>query len=113
MTELKKMELIGTSQFAVRKSIPPLVERGLIKHIAKINNIDMHTGNELAKPPSEFQLLCSEIKNSTLRCVRENWIFITILIIISIMLYYRYQTVKRRKKQLNKFNNKILNDIIQ
>jgi len=106
MSTSNNIESIGIAQFSVRKPIPPLIERGLMKHIAKINNIDINTGNELPGPPSEFQLLCSEIKNSIIRCMRDNWLLITIIIIIVVMLYYRYHTVKRRKRQQNKSNTK-------
>jgi len=91
---------------SVKTPIPSLVEKGLIKHIAKHNNIDFNTGNELPSPPTEFQLLCYEVKDSIIRFIRNNWLLLSLLLIIIICLYNRYNTVKRRKKLLNKqYNN--------
>ena len=92
-------------QFSVRKPIPCLVDKGLIKYIAKINNIDVNTGNVIQGPPSEFQLLCRDIKNLIIRFIRHNLLLIVLLIIIIVLLYYRYLNVKKRKKLLKKINN--------
>jgi hypothetical protein len=86
------------SNILVKSQIPLLVEKGVLKHIAKINNIDINTGNVIPGPPTEFQLLIYEIKDSTLKCIRNNWLFFVILLIVIFYLYNRYHEVKRRKK---------------
>jgi hypothetical protein len=101
---LKNMNDNPIARISVKKPIPLLVEKGLMMHIAKINNIDVNTGNEIYKP-TEFQLLLHEIKDTTIRCIRNNWLFFLLLLILCIYLYRRYHEVKRRKRQLNKIKH--------
>ena len=76
---LKNMNDNPIARISVKKPIPLLVEKGLMMHIAKINNIDVNTGNEIYKP-TEFQLLLHEIKDTTIRCIRNNWLFFLLLL---------------------------------
>ncbi len=100
-TLIKNINTNPIAIISVRKPIPSLVEKGLVRHIAKINNIDVNTGDIIYKP-SEFQLLLNDIKDTIISCIRNNLLFILLLLIISIYLYRRYHEVKRQKKQLNK-----------
>jgi hypothetical protein len=82
----------------IKKNSPNLIDFQLMKKIAKINNIDVNTGVSLDKP-TEFQLLCEEVKNCTLSCIRRNWLVILTTSIILYCLYRRYHTVKEIKLQ--------------
>lgn len=91
----------------VKTNIPLLVKPQLIMKIAKINNKNFRTGEmlpELLKPPSEFQLLLNDIKNTTLKFIRENWLLLLLLLSIILSLYYRYIEVKKIKKQKQEYN---------
>lgn len=96
----------------IKKEPPVLVEQVLIKKIAKNNNINIKTGGALVNIPSEFELLCNELKNSFLKFMRGNWLTLLIVIILIILLYYRYNYAKKIKKQ-QKIEAKILYDKYQ
>ena len=96
----------------IKKEPPVLVEQVLIKKIAKNNNINIKTGGVLVNIPSEFELLCSELKNSFLKFLRSNWSTLLILMILIILLCYRYSYAKKIKKR-NKIEAKILYDKYQ
>ena len=96
----------------IKKEPPVLVEQVLIKKIAKNNNINIKTGGALVNIPSEFELLCNELKNSFLKFIRGNWLTLLIVMILIILLYYRYNYAKKIKKQ-QKIEAKILYDKYQ
>ena len=51
----------------VKTSVPPLVDKNFLMKIAKMNNVDYITGKSLPeppKPPSQFELLCIDLKES-------------------------------------------------
>jgi hypothetical protein len=92
----------------VKTSIPSLIDKQLAMKIAKINNIDYSTGialPELPKPPSQFELLCGDIKESIFLFIRKNIMTIVIVIIVSILLTIRYYQVKREKNEILKRKN--------
>jgi hypothetical protein len=94
----------------VKSAVPPLVDQQLMMKIAKINNIDFKTGNklpELIKPPTEFQLLCEDIKNNIIQFIRKNLLSISLLIIITIGLTYRYYQVKEIKRKQKELEHKV------
>jgi len=105
---LKNISNNNVAIVSIKKPIPSLVERGLVKQIAKINDIDVNTEIQMNRP-SEFQLLLYEIKDSTLRCIRNNWLFFILLLIIIIYLYRRYHEVKRKKRALKSKHQDYLN----
>ena len=85
----------------VKTSIPSLIDKQLAMKIAKINNIDYTTGLSLPEPPklpSQFELLCSDIKESIFLFIRKNIIMILIAITIIILLIMRYNQVQKEKK---------------
>jgi hypothetical protein len=84
----------------VKSSIPTLVDKQLAMKIAKMNNIDYNTGKllpEPPKPPTQFELLCVDIKESFFAFVRANILFIIMILLLIIFLIYRYYQVKKRK----------------
>ena len=105
---IKNLDEISTGHISIKKPIPALVEHNLIKHIAKINNIDINTGLEISGPPSEFQLLLIEVKDFFFRFIRNNLLLIILLLFVIIGLYYRYHTVKNKKKQSKYSKHKYL-----
>jgi hypothetical protein len=84
----------------VKTSVPPLVDKNFLMKIAKMNNVDYITGKSLPeppKPPSQFELLCIDLKESFFSFIRANILLIVTVILISIFLVYRYYQVKKRK----------------
>ena len=85
----------------VKTSIPSLVDKQLAMKIAKLNNIDYTTGIALPeppKPPTQFELLCIDIKESIILFIRKNIFAIVIVIIIVVLLTMRYNQVQKEKK---------------
>ena len=85
----------------VKTSIPSLIDKQLAMKIARINNIDYTTGialPELPKLPSQFELLCNDIKESIFLFIRKHIFTISIIIGIVILLTIRYYQVQRDKK---------------
>ena len=85
----------------VKTNIPQLVDRQFAMKIAKINNIDYATGlalSEPLKPPSQFELLCGDIKESIFLFIRKNIMMLLIVTIIIILLTIRYYQVQKDKK---------------
>jgi hypothetical protein len=96
--------------YTLTKSIPILVEDKLLKKIAKINNLDHKTGiplPELPKEPSQFQLLCLDMKEGFFSFLRHYILSIIIVVMIGTFLYYRYLKVKEYKiqKELERIEN--------
>jgi len=87
--------------YILTKSMPILVEDKLLKKIAKINNLDHKTGIPLpvTKEPSQFELLCFDIKEGFFSFLRQYILSIIIVVIIGTFLYYRYLKVKEYKNQ--------------
>jgi hypothetical protein len=85
----------------VKTSVPSLVDKQLAMKIAKLNNIDYNTGISLPeppKPPSQFELLCGDIKESIFLFIRKNIMLILFFMGIFILLTIRYFQVKRQKE---------------
>ena len=95
------LEMRIPSNNNIIKNIPSLVEQNLIKKIAKINNINFKTGikNEIPIEPSQYELLCKDIKDTIIQIIRNNLLFIILIIILSIGLTYRYYSVKNIKEE--------------
>jgi len=93
------LEMLMPSNGNIIKNIPSLVEQNLIKRIAKINNVNFKTGirNPEIIMPSQYELLCQDIKNTTIQIIHNNLLFIILLLIIIIGLTYRYYCVKHMK----------------
>jgi hypothetical protein len=93
----------------VKTSVPSLVDKQLAMKIAKLNNIDYNTGIVLPEPPippSQFELLCGDIKESIFLFIRKHIMMILIITGIVILLTIRYFQVKREKKEKEKEKEK-------
>jgi hypothetical protein len=86
----------------VKKNQPNLIDYQLTKKLARINNINIKTGGLLNEPkvePNQLTLLLSDIKQCIFQTLRNNWLLIISLLVISYYLYIRYHTVKELKLQ--------------
>lgn len=90
----------------IKKDPIKLVDYTLLKHVAKINDIDIKTGNSL-DVKDNINLLYNDIKICLLSIIRTQWYLILFILIISYYLYKRYNTVKELKSQQKKKKPKL------
>jgi len=91
--------LFKYKQISIPKTNIQLIEPDVLYKASIRNGYDIINKTHIPKPPSEFQLLCIDIKNTVMQFIRQNWLIIFCILILLYFFYSRYYTYSKMKEE--------------